>query len=162
MRELKYTKGMAMIVLEERESASEYHSESFLEVQFNFKSIAAIKRLVDELGYHIISKEEKEYLIKEKRRRDIVQTTCAISFQEIPFGQPLWYTKRGFQFEYTNHYTDEHYRLRIPVTKDDLKNCLKNDEFKRLYKNASCGSCANGGSLRGYIDSLIRSKNVIK
>lgn len=162
MKKLKFTKGLAIIVLEENEVSSEYDTDTFLTAKFQFSTAAAIKRLVEELGTHAISKTQKKELLEKKQIRAVVDITLKISLQDIPIGQPIWHTKNGYLLNYENHYSGEHYSIRVPVTKEALANQLKDNSFRNLYQNSRYGSCADGGSLKKYIDGMAKWKNVIK
>lgn len=162
MKELKYTNGMAFILISEKEEASEYHSDSYYYVQVNFKTAVAIRRLTKELGTNMISEQNKKNLLEQKAKKPVVSIRLRFSGEDFPMGQSFWYLKTGYKFEYMNHYSDEHYELIIPVTKEALKTSLKDKYFKSIYENKVYGSCADSSSLKDFIDNKIKTKNVIR
>ncbi len=164
MKQLKYTKGVAVICLREQEVFSEYHCDSSKRyVEIRMKSQAAVKRIYEITDEWTMDKNTRDSLIlRLKRGSEYVVHECYIESDILSLYYPTWYYQKGYTLDYRNSYTDEQYNINIPVTTAGLKEAKQNLLFANLYKKASYGSCADGGSLKNLIDRMVKTKNVIK
>lgn len=162
MKKLHYDNGYAIIVESITEGASEYHVEkSRYRVEVSFKTAVAIKRFAAEVGEKIISKDEKKRLLDSVKLRKIAYTRITLDYDDIPVSQPLWYENTGFHYSFQNYYSDERFDGKVPTTAAGLKEAKKNPDFLEFYKNGQIGSCADGTQFSSYVNSIIKTANVI-
>lgn len=165
MKKLKYQKGVAVIVNRWIENYGEYHqNKSQYDVEVRIKTQAAVKRVAALLGEFMITKEDVKFYceVLKSKRQEYVVLQLRLNDSNLIEEYGCWYRPSGVMLDYSNDYSDEHYTIRIPTTKKGLEKSIKDPEFKRLYKWAAYGSCADGVSLKELIDRYSKSKNVMK
>lgn len=140
---LKYKKGLAILILSLNEEAVEYSSETEYLVRLYFKSKAAIKRVSDTLGK-----------IKFDKKRITANFELGRNFIELNLSSyELFSLEAGFNIykkmglNYRDHYSDFHFSVQLDPTKS-----LNEDE-----KQYRIGSTAGGKSLDSYFQSIKES-----
>lgn len=140
--ELKYKKGLAVVLLTINEMASEYDSDSDYEVELHFKSEAAVRRTCKELGYKLPIKNTIDAYKKGKRAFNVYLNSRDLNHID---GQQNIH--KEFFFNYKNHYDNTHYFVKINPTNEDME----------VPVDAWVGSCANGQSFYSFLNDIKES-----
>lgn len=137
---LKFKKGLAIVIRGLDEEAAEYSSNCDYQVQMHFKSKAAINRVGVELGKMRFDKKR----MLANYERGIKSTNLHLSSNDLFTLEAGLNIYRTINFYYKNGHTGQHYSLEIDPTQPLAKE----------YENKYTGSTADGEPLSKYYNGI--------
>lgn len=148
-KELVYKKGIAIVLLAEEETASEYSGECKYRVELYFKSKNAISNAARILGYKLERKKTLESYVRG-RNGFIVDLNEDDMYELKAFFQCKNHIGGGgYYYSYENHYSDTRIHQRI-----NPSNIFHGIDDRVL--ETGLGSCADStGTFGEYLSSIV-------
>lgn len=148
-RELVYKKGLAIVLTQIEEEASEYKEDRNYGLRLYFKSKNAINNACKILGYKLDKKRTVEAFERGRNGFDVYLDSMAYYILQSTFGASPHIGGDGYYFSYNNHYSDNRLSERV-----NPKNIFDNIDERSL--ETYLGSCANSdGNFRDYLEGVL-------
>ncbi|MCQ4925052.1 hypothetical protein NE686_18265 [Tissierella carlieri] len=148
-KELVYKKGLAVVIKEVEETASEYRSDWKTTLMLYFKSKNAITNASKILGYKLDKKRAIEAFDKGKNGFQVTLDGETAWILQTTFGYKDHIGKNGYLFIYSNDYSDS--RINERVNPPDIFKGISESTLEK-----SIGSCADShGTFKEYLESIL-------